>query len=510
MNSNKSKVVKNTSILYLRILITVFISLYTTRILVNVLGSSDFGLFTLVTSIIALFGFLSGTLSNTTQRFLSFSLGINDINLQKQVFSISLLFHYIVGFLVCFLLYFFSSFLFEHFLVIDVDKIVEAKKLYFLMIFCTFCTIISAPFTGVLVAHENMKIIALLGILESILRLVISILLNYYNSALLIVYGYSLTFISLILLLLKVIYCTYKYEEITYRLSKYFNISKVKEIMSFSGWSFLGVASTMITSQGQNLLLNRFFGTKINAAHGIAEQIRGQLSVLSNILMNTLNPVIIRSEGEGNRIKMIEYTLFGSRISFFLLMIVVIPISFELPIILKLWLKNVPELAIIFCRIILLRSLIEQIFIPLITAINATGKIKALNIWFFVISIFPLPLSWYLFSIGFPNYTIYLVYVLYSIIWSIVLIFTSNKLCKIEFETFRFQVVFPALKVFLLSILFSLSFALFFKESLLRLFIHITVFVFYSLLVIFRFGLFENEKVQVKNFIMKFLVKFKF
>lgn len=496
-------VAKNTGILYARMLLTVFISLYSTRLVLGALGADDFGVFAVVASTIAMFGFLNGAMASATQRFMAYSLGMNNYEHQKQTFNISVVLHILIGFIVVVVLELLSFFLFDGILNLPEGTIGIAKSIFQFMIISTFFMIISVPYNAVIMAHENMIFIAILGIIESILKLFVAITVVYTMNNKLYVYGFLMSLLTLITLIISGIYCHMKYVEVVFSPNKYFELKKFKEMTNFAGWSFLGIASTMITSQGQGLILNVFFGTAINAAHGIADQVKGQLTVLANVLLKALNPAITKSEGGGDRKNMINLSLMGSRISFFLLMIVEILFIIEMPYIFNLWLKEVPEFVIIFCRLLLLRTLIEQIFIPLISSIYAVGDIKKLNIQFTLLCLFPLPLTYYLFTIDYPPYVMYIVYVMYSIIWGWIILKDAEKKCGFDIKYFISEVFVPCMLIFTVSFLFSLIPLFFLEESLLRTCLTGVLSVLVSFILIWFFGLKKNEKNSIRNRIKK-------
>tara|TARA_R110000868_G_scaffold20682_3_gene87182 strand:- start:3883 stop:5424 length:1542 start_codon:yes stop_codon:yes gene_type:complete len=507
--TSTKKVATNTAILYGRMLLTVFISLYSTRLVLGALGADDFGVFAVVASTIAMFGFLNGAMASATQRFMSYSLGVNNLQNQKETFNVSVVLHLAIGVVVVLILEIISLILFDFVLNLPPGSVEVAKKIFQFMILGTFFMIISVPYSAVIMAHENMLFVALLGILESILKFLIACTVVYVSENKLFYYGLLMSILSLITLVVHVIYCHSKYDEVVFKIKEYFNFIKFKEMTTFSGWSFLGIASTMITSQGQGLMLNVFFGTTVNAAHGIADQIKGQLTVLANILLKALNPAITKTEGGGNRENMISLSLMGSRISFFLLMIVEIFFIIEMPFIFNLWLKSVPEFAIIFCRLLLLRTLLEQMFIPLITSIYAVGNIRRLNLQFTILCLFPLPLTYYFFKIDYPPYTMYLIYVIYSLFWGYIILRDAQRKCGIDIKKFMVQVLVPCSTVFLLTFIVSLIPFYLLNQGIYRTCLTLMVSVFSSGLLIWFLGLMRNEKEGVQNILTTILRKYK-
>ena len=217
---------------------------------------------------------------------------------------------------------------------------------------------------------------------------------------------------AILLLLLRRVYCHRTYDEVTVNIRKHYSKTLFNEMGSFAGWSFLGSSSSIIANYGQGIVLNMFFGPVVNAAQGIANQISGQLGAFSTTMLNALNPAIAKNEGAGNRSSMLKMTAMGCKMSFFLLAIMGVPVLVEMPFILNLWLKNVPEYTVIFCRLLLLRNLIELLIHPLSTSIKAVGTIKEFQIASTLLNVVPLLLVFILFKWGYAPYYLYLIFIL--------------------------------------------------------------------------------------------------
>ncbi|MEI6067814.1 MAG: hypothetical protein WCP96_10765 [Methylococcaceae bacterium] len=322
------RVATNTGILYLRMAITVFISLYATRLVLTALGVEDFGLYNLVGGVIAMLGFLNASMAGATQRFMSFAQGAGDIDKVKRIFNMSTLLHIGIALVVVIVLEIAGYFFFNGLLDIAVDRMATAKLVYQFMVISTLFTIVSVPYEAVITSHENMLFYAILGIVESVLKLAIALYITYGTLDLptglsisaeqihitystfdnLIVYGLLMAVLSILMLLIRRIYCHRKYSECELSLKKHYDKSLLKQISGFAGWSFMGTASSMIANYGQGILMNVFFGTVVNAAQGVTNQISGQLGVFATTLLKALNPMIDKSEGAGDRRLMIKVT----------------------------------------------------------------------------------------------------------------------------------------------------------------------------------------------------------
>lgn len=406
-----NKVILNTAILYGRMLLTMGVSLYSTRLVLNALGSTDYGIFNLVAGVIAMLAFLNTAMATSTQRYLSFHQGKNEPNLLKKIFTNSLILHLLIGSIIVIGLEIGSFFLFNGFLNIPEARIGSAKIIYHFMVCSIFFSVTAVPFFASLYAHENMIWIAVVYIIEALLKLGMALLLLKTHADKLVLYGFLTAVISFLVLVLHMVYCLKKYEECT--LFKFWIVDKslIKELTSFAGWNLFGSLCSLGRIEGLTILLNLFFGTVINAAYGIATQIAGQLGFFSATMLQALNPQIMKSEGANDRQRMLRLSMVASKFGFFLFAFISIPCIFEMPSILSFWLKNVPTNTVLFCQLSLVGSLINQLTIGLQTAIQATGKIKSYQIVIGSIVLTTIPLGFFLLQFGYPAYSVLIGYI---------------------------------------------------------------------------------------------------
>jgi len=493
------RVAKNTGILYIRMAITVFISLYSTRVVLSALGVSDFGLFNLVGGIIAMLGFLNASMASATQRFMSFAQGAGDIDRVKRIFNMSAVLHLAIAFFILLVLEILGFFLFHGILNIAENRIAVAKLLFQFMVISTLFTVISVPYEAVITSHENMLFFTVLGVIEAVLKLGIAIYVLHSTFDHLIMYGILMVVLSLFLLILRGIYCHRKYSECEINIRKNYNRKLLGEMTGFAGWNFLGTSSSMLANYGQGIVINIFFGTVVNAAQGIAGQVNGQLAVFATTLVKALNPIIDKSEGAGNRALMLKATMMGSKVSFFLMMALSIPFLIEAPFILKIWLKNVPEYAVIFCRLLLIRNLIEQLFIPVVSAIGAEGNIKGYQIRASILTFFPLLLSYILFKLQYPPYALYMVFIIYSIFASSIILYYAWKNCQLSISEFFGSVIMRCFFSFGLIFVFS-SIPVFLSEpGFIRLATVLLLSIVLFLIVVIFIGFTSDERLKIKE-----------
>lgn len=429
MSSTANRVIKNTGFLYAKMGITMFISLYTTRLILNSLGASDFGIFNIVGGAIAMLGFLNAAMASATQRFMSYSEGEGDKEKQKSIFNVSFVLHLGISFVVGIALLITGYFFFNGILNIPEDRVFAAKVVYGNLIVSTMFTVMTVPYDAAMNAHENMKYYAIVGILESFLKLGVAFACVYTTFDKLIVYGSLMACIPLITLTIMRVYCHKHYEECVIAPCRYWNKRLMREMTSFAGWNFMGSAVSMLSAYGQGIILNHFFGTILNAAQGIALQINGQLQALSSNMLKAINPILGKSAGAQDTQMLIKATTFGAKYASALYSLIAIPIFIEAPYILKLWLQNIPEWTIIFVRFQLLRTFIEFQFTTLPSSIAATGKIKKYSFCSSMSNLLQLPVIYIFFRLGFPPYFMYIATILFGnlIVYAFALYFAKKN-----------------------------------------------------------------------------------
>lgn len=473
-----------------------FISLYTTRLILNALGASDFGIFNVVGGAIAMLGFLHAAMSGATQRFMSYYEGKGDKEIQKHIFNVSSVLHFGIALILALILFVAGFFFFNGILNIADDRIFAAKVIYGSLILSTVFTVMSVPYEAVLNAHENMLYYSIVGVIESLLNLAVALIIVHFAGDKLILYGILMATIPFVSRTIMQIYCRRKYSECVIAPRRYWDATIMKEMTSFAGWSFSSSASSMVGNYGVGVVLNNFFGTVLNASYGIAAQLNGQLLAFSNTMLKALNPAIVKAEGGGERQSMIKLSLMGCKYSFLLLSFFAIPFLLETPIILKLWLKNVPDWAVIFCRLAILRTMIEQLTLPLNTAIGAQGEIKSFSIVNTALSLIPLPLIYILFLLGFPPYSMLIVTLIIGGIANgiVSLLFAVNR-CDLLLSDYVNRVIKKIVILFLISLTIGFIPILFLNESIIRLILVVIFSMFTFILMFYMTGFSEEEKI---------------
>jgi O-antigen/teichoic acid export membrane protein len=488
------RVVMNTGILYARMAVTVFLSLYATRVTLVALGAEDFGVFNVVGGAIAMLTFLNMSLAAATQRFMSFAHGQGDDDRQRKIFNVSILLHAGIAVALIAILEGAGIVLFESVLKIAPARIHAAQMVYQLTIVSTLFTVIAVPYDAVINARENMLLFSVLGVIEAVLKLGIAFAIVNTASDKLVVYGLLTAILTAALFALRAVYCHMHYHECALAPRRHFDKPLFREMTSFAGWSFLGSSTSMLANYGQGIVLNVFFGTVVNAAQGISNQVSGQLGAFAGTMLRALNPLIAKSEGAGNRELMLKASMTGSKVSFFLLMIFYIPMLLEMPYVFKLWLKDVPMYAVIFCQLQLIRNLVEQLFLTLVSSISAVGNIKNYQIVSSVLTCLPLVVTYYLFQAKFPPYSIYFVFIGFALITSGAILYFAKASCGLSVSIYIQDVVLRCCAPFIITLAASAIPFVLLDSGFVRLLLVGSVSCACCFASVFSFGFNKNER----------------
>ena len=500
------KVAKNTLILYTRMLLTVFISLYSTKLVLSALGNESYGVFTLFVGTVGMLMFLNNAMINTSQRFLSYSLGKTNFKKQKEIFTASIFLHLLIGFIVVFILELMGFILFESVFNIEENLLATAKTTYHYFVFGAFFRILTSPYEAVVVAHEDMLFVAVKAFFESILKLLFALLITYFFEVSLLK-TYCLLFSSIYFFgfLISYCYCHTKYKEVKIKINSKINKPLFYEICDFAKWNLLTASSSSLAAYGRGIVLNFYFGTVINSAQGIANQVKGQLEALSNNFSKALSPAIVKSEGAGNRKSMYNISFMGCKISFYLLFICQLPIMLDTSFILSAWLDKLPPSSVIFVKLVLILSLVNQPFIALITTISAVGKIKQYEKISSMLSISPILVTILLFYIGHTPEIMYVVFIIFSFFKLV----NSIVFCKIygglKVLEFLIQVLIPIILMVLSGLLISYFIMSVLSPSLFRFFILASLNFISCSIVFYYFFLDKKQQLKIYKLIMNLL-----
>ena len=401
---NNKRIAKNTLLLYFRMLFSMGIGLFTSRIVLESLGIEDYGIYNLVGGIVTIFAFLNSAMIATSQRFISYELGKGNLHKLKDVFCTTLTIHIAIAFIIVVLSEVIGVWFLNTKLNIPSDRMMAANWTLQLSIFVFAVNVISVPYNASIVAHEKMSAFAYISIFEVSLKLAIAYLLLFISYDKLIVYSILVFCVALLLRSLYCFYCKRHFEECHYTFS--FNIEQFREMFAFAGWSLVGNLGFSFKDQLSNILLNLFFGTVVNAARGISVQVGSLINSFSANFMMAMNPQITKSYAVGDLYRSKELVYAGCRFSFYLLAVISLPIMINITYILNLWLVEVPQYTDIFLILTIVCNLLYAISSPLTTAMQATGRIKWFQVIICIVMLTELPIAYLLLSIGYPPYSV--------------------------------------------------------------------------------------------------------
>ena len=481
-------------------MLTLAISFISIPIVLAALGAEDYGLYALVAGVVSMLAFLNTSMTVSTQRFFSVTMGSGDVDKVTKVFGCSVYLHLLIGVIVCLLFELVSIFAFDGFLNIPAERIEVAKLIYQFLVLSVFFTVISVPYDAALNAHENMLVFSIISISSAIFRLILAVSLLYVNIDKLIVYGLGLACIALIEVVLKRMYVSKFYVEMKPLSIRQLDKSLFKEMFIFAAWNTFGTFSGVCRNQGLAIVLNLFFGTVVNAAYGVANQVNGVLLNFSGSLQKAVNPQLMQQEGANQREKMLQLSFLSIKLSVSIFALMAIPLAIEMDVILNWWLKKVPEYTIVFCQLILLVNLITQMSVGIMAAVQAAGRISWYQFVMGIIWFLNLPIGYLFLRLSYPPYIVFIIMCVMEIIALSVRLCFGYVLVKFPVWLFFKTLLFPLSIIMLIAALVGLEIHNFIDEDLLRV---IMVTFIADVIMIFGVYVFVLSKDERKIFLTK-------
>lgn len=502
--TNTKRIARNTLILYLRSLIVMILWLYTSRVILKALGIEDYGISNVVGGVVGLFSFLRTSMTKSTQRFLNVEMAKDNGNL-NDTFCTSLNIHIAIAFIALIVTETIGLYILNKYVQIPPDRELAANIIYQSTILSLLFTIISVPYNAEIIAHEEMGYFAVVSIVDAILKLSLALFISNSNYDRLIIYGVLSAGISLLNLIMYVVYCRINYIESKFRF--FFNKKKTKQILGYTTWTVVGQAAILGTNQGNNILLNMFHGVVANAAMGVAQQVNSAITTLTSNFQTAFNPQITKSYAKKDYDYLKKLVFTTSKISFFLLTLVSLPIMFNIESILIIWLSDVPKYSDVFCILILCNSILNGLSAPLNFTVLSTGNIKHYQITTSLVFLSDLIILYPLFYLGFPAVTALIVKIVcMSIILFVRLYYTHKLIESIDLMSYISKVVFPLLS----STFFSVSLGLFlfsYADNLLKSILSTLFLIVFSSLCALFIGLSNYERTILYGFVRKTIQK---
>lgn len=493
---NTKRIAKNTLMLYVRMLFSMLVSLYTSRVVLNTLGVEDYGIYNVVGGVVAMMGVLNGAMATSVQRFLNYELGAGNSEKLQQTFSMSLNIYALFALIFVILAETIGVWFLNTHLQIPQERLLAANYVFQFSIFATVISLMSNPYNASIVAHERMDVYAYTSILEVLAKLGIVYLLMVITFDKLIGYGIFLTITSCLVTIAYYLFCKKHFAECRYKL--YWDKSLFSQLFSYFSWNLFGSTSAVAKTEGLNILINMFFNPAVNAARGIACQINNVLMQFFNNFFTAVRPQIIKYYAQGDTVSMIDLVFRSTKYSFFLCLLVSLPILIEAPYLINFWLGQTPEYTVIFTRLIVIISVIEALAAPIMTMAHATGKIKLYQFVVGMIMILNIPISYCILKYFFHNAIIvYVVSLMLTVIAFVVRLWVVKRLIDFSIQQYFKAIIMRILMLSAFSSLLPVGLHFILERSFISCIAVIAVSLLSSCTIIYAVGMSENERTVV-------------
>jgi len=497
------RIIVNTAAQYVKAIINACLSLYSVRLILDALGVSDYGIYSVIGGVIAMIGFITNALVITTQRYLSYYHGSGEQSLLRSMFNNSLLLHLIFAAVLFLLFILFRDYVVYDLLNIPAGRIETALKVYVISSLILVITIMTAPFKAIFIARENIVFISVVEVLYGILKVVAALILSCVTYDKLLVYALLMLLLMTVNLLIFAGYSLMHFEECSFKgFRKTIDRSYFRQLMGFAGWTTYGMGAIACRTQGTAVILNQFFGTVINASYGVANQIYVALVFVSSSVLNAMNPQIMKAAGSGDIAYMLKQSCRQSKFSAMLMMVFSIPVMFELPALLSVWLKEVPPDVTMFCRFILVSFICDQFTIGLNAANQAMGEIRTYTLLMFTPKLLYLPVAWLILHYGGTYRDIMWLYLLVEIGVALMRIPYIKYTLGLSIKEYVRRVFVPLLPLAFVSIMSSWL-CVTYIDMPLRFLFTLTICVLIGLLTAYKFTLTANERSYLYNLIRR-------
>ena len=501
--TDHARVMRNTGMLYFRMALMMCINLYTSRVVLQALGVEDYGVFYVVWGVVYIFGFINNSMTASTQRFLTFELGAGNKQRLHEVFITSVHIHFIISLIVIFLSETGGLWFLLKEMVIPEGRQTAAFWCYQLSVVTAVAEVMSCPYQSVIIAREKMSAFAYISIVDAVLKLAIvgALLITDYDR--LIIYAILYTCEKLLIRFIYNLYCTKHFEESHYKW--FYEKELFKKMSSFAGWKLFGNLAYVLYTQGPNMLLNVFFGPVANAAQAAASQAQSAIGQFSRNFQVAINPQITKSFASKQLEEMHLLIFRGSRLTFCLLLLLCLPLIVEAPMVLGLWLKEVPEGTVIFLRFLLIILLMQELASPLITSNAATGKIKKYEMITGGLMLTIVPVAYIVLKLGGQPWSVFAVYLCISILTYAATLRITLPSIKLSLKDYLSNVLKPCIFVMVFSLITPAALKLLMGMGLLFSLLTIAITVIVTGILCYTIGLDEEMRYLIKE---KVLCKF--
>lgn len=501
-----TKVILNTVVLYIKVVLSLVLALISVPLVLNALGASDYGLYNLVAGVVAMLSFLNNSMTVSSQRFMSVSMGEGDESKINSIYNTSFLLHFCLAVLVVIAFEIIGIFAVDKLNILP-ERMWCAKIIYQFLILSTFANIIAVPFDALTNAKEDMIPFSVVELIGSILMLSVAFSIAHVSGDRLIYYGVCVALISILTLFMKYGWCRYAYKDYKINLFAYKNKFKIKEMLGFTGWNLFGGLAMIGRNQGVAVIINLFLGTVANAAYGIANQINGALSHFSATFQKAINPQLMKSEGMNDRSRLLRISYISSKFSVLAMAFFAVPLILEMDEVLIIWLKDsIPPFTVRLTQCILLLSLTYQYSAGIMSAIQATGRIRNYQILMGIILLMNIPIAYVILKFGYPIYYTTAAFVLLEVFSLCVRLFMANRLTEMDIVDYCNNVLIPTSIIILIPLLLSLIPYFLMEQSFLRLVIFCAIYCPTFILLMFRYALDKNQRLHIMSKIKLFTI----
>ena len=504
---NNKRIAKNTLLLYFRMLLMMFVTLFTSRVVLDKLGVTDYGIYNVVGGVVAMLGFLNSSMSNDVQRYLSFEIGKNNEAGVNRIFNVSLFAHAGIAVFVFVVMEIVGVWYLNTHMNIPAERMDAANWVLQCSIFTTLFTIVQVPYNAIIISKEQMGIYAYISILEVVLKLLVVYMLTIGNFDKLKLYSVLIMVVTIGIMMIYRFYCKRKYNEVKLKFIKDWNL--LKQIVGFASWNMLGELAWVFTGQGVNIILNSFFGPVVNAARGLAEQVNGAVNRFVANFQTAVNPQLIKSYASDQLEEMKTLLYRSTRFSYYLLLALSLPIILKMDFILHLWLKEVPNHTTGFCQLVLVSSLVSTLSNLLAQVARAYGKIRNYQI---VVSIFlflNFPLSYIVLKLGCSPLSTMCVNIGINAMLLFVRLRITNRMIQMTYGNFIRNVLLPVIIVTAVALVIPLTIYSMLDNSIIS-FIIVCLVSFVSVGVsTYALGMNANERQYILAAISKIITKIK-
>lgn len=497
--SDNSRIAKNAIFMYIRMAITMMVGLYTSRVVLRVLGVEDYGLYNVIGGIISMFTVLNAALVNTTSRFITVSLAKEQTQDTRQIFNMSFLLHLGVGIIIVLLGETVGLWYLHNKMVLPEGREFAAEILYQFTVISAFLSTIIVPYNATIVAHEKINIYAIIQVIDVFLKLIIVIALQFVAFDKLIFYAFLMFLVIVFNIIVNYIYCKRYFAEV--RFLFFWSWSKFREILKFIGWALVGNFSHMFYTQGINLMLNAFCGPAVNAARGVAVTVQNIVAQFANNVQTAINPQILKSYAVKEMDRMHMLICASSRYCYYLLLLFALPIMLEADYILRLWLGIVPDHTVNFIRLTLIYVLLDAFINPMFTANLASGKLNIYYIPIFINSFSFMFITYFAIRFSQIPESVFLCYLAMTLIGVVIRVFVMKKQVNLPPATYITSAILPAVVVTVFASALPIATHLLIQGDIVRLLVTLLVSFASTLSIVYFIGITKSEKAFVQKFV---------